>query len=105
MAKGEPGYICHSCAARRGCEWPEGHRGSAHEGVCPHCSQTRMLTSITERAPEWPRVQSCLYSWCPNKREECAKCDAVLAAIRHGRAIERRLALGGDGETSDKKEG
>lgn len=54
--KGEPGYICHACATKRQCEWPDGHRGTAHEGVCPHCSQTRMLTSIADW--RWPKSAS-----------------------------------------------
>lgn len=45
-------YICSQCAAKRGAEWPAGHRGSAHEAKCPFCSQTRMLTSVTDW--RWP---------------------------------------------------
>lgn len=28
----------------------------------------------------YPRVFDCLYSWCPARRPECARCDAVEAA-------------------------
>lgn len=48
----DKGYICHGCAYRRKAEWPEGHRGSAHEGKCAYCAQIRMLTSITDW--RWP---------------------------------------------------
>lgn len=48
----EHNYICLPCAYRRGGEWPKGHRGSAHDGKCPYCSQTQMLTSITDW--RWP---------------------------------------------------
>ena len=38
-----------------------------------------------EWRPEWPRVQSCLYSWCPNERDECKRCDEVCRLLRENR--------------------
>jgi hypothetical protein len=48
-----PGYLCYNCATRRGGEFPEGHRASAHEAKCPCCSQTAMLLSSTDF--RWPK--------------------------------------------------
>jgi hypothetical protein len=45
-------YICSDCAGRRKGSWPAGHRGSAHEAKCPFCSQTQMLTCVTDW--DWP---------------------------------------------------
>lgn len=43
---------------------------------------------MAERIDQWPRVHSCLYDWCPQKREDCDRCDAVIGAMR--RMQERR---------------
>lgn len=32
---------------------------------------------MPERLDEWPRVHSCLYDWCPEKSDECKRCDAI----------------------------
>ena len=37
---------------------------------------------MSEKLDEWPRVHTCLYSWCPSQRESCKTCDAVAAIIR-----------------------
>lgn len=36
---------------------------------------------MAESLNTWPRVHSCLYNWCPQQREECARCDAVCSVI------------------------
>lgn len=36
----------------------------------------------SEPIDKWPRVHSCLYDWCPKRRDECRKCDAVVAILR-----------------------
>lgn len=47
MGTASPAYICAQCAAGFGLEVPEGHRPSAHEGVCATCGRPRMLMCIT----------------------------------------------------------
>lgn len=37
---------------------------------------------MAERLDQWPRVHSCLYNWCPAKRDECRHCDAVVTILR-----------------------
>lgn len=39
---------------------------------------------MAERIDQWPRVHSCLYDWCPEQREECSKCDALVGIMRKG---------------------
>lgn len=31
---------------------------------------------------QYPRVNSCLYSWCKERRPECDRCDRVQAILR-----------------------
>lgn len=40
---------------------------------------------MAEKLDEWPRVHSCLYDWCPEKRDECRRCDAVAKLLMKGR--------------------
>jgi hypothetical protein len=37
---------------------------------------------MAENINEWPRVHTCLYDWCPEKRDDCERCDAVVAILR-----------------------
>lgn len=37
---------------------------------------------MAERIDEWPRCHSCLYNWCQEKSDECARCDAVCAIMQ-----------------------
>lgn len=49
---------------------------------------------MAERIDQWPRCHSCLYNWCPAKREDCERCDAVIAILRNIPDTERP----GDGD-------
>lgn len=33
---------------------------------------------MVERSDEWPRVHTCLYDWCPEKHDDCRRCDAIV---------------------------
>lgn len=37
---------------------------------------------MAEDPTSWPRCHTCLYNWCPAKRDDCERCDAVLAILR-----------------------
>lgn len=41
-----------------------------------------------ERIDEWPRVHTCLNSWCPKQSDECKRCDAVVELVRNKRAVD-----------------
>lgn len=36
---------------------------------------------IRETRTEWPRVHTCLYSWCSKQKPECERCDKVVALV------------------------
>lgn len=36
---------------------------------------------MVERLDQWPRVHSCLYNWCSEKKAECERCDAVCRSM------------------------
>ena len=40
--------------------------------------------------PDTVRVHDCLYSYCPKRWEECARCDAVVAILRRAALGEGR---------------
>lgn len=41
----EPPWVCLKCADKRGAKMPQGHRYTAHTGICGICQQT---TTVTE---------------------------------------------------------
>ena len=46
---------------------------------------------MAERTDEWPRCHTCLYNWCPEKSDECKRCDAVIAIIKDGAHARRAV--------------
>ncbi len=32
----------------------------------------------------YPRVNDCLYGWCPERTPECERCDAIIRIIERG---------------------
>lgn len=45
---------------------------------------------MVENTKKWPRVHTCLYNWCPEKRDDCGRCDAVLEILRKAK-IEKMV--------------
>lgn len=44
---------------------------------------------MSEKLNQWPRVHSCLYSWCPKQSDECKRCDAVInILIKHDKDMQ-----------------
>jgi hypothetical protein len=41
---------------------------------------------MTEKINEYPRVHTCLYDWCPARRDECQRCDRIIEIMRKASA-------------------
>lgn len=59
---------------------------------------------MAENPAVWPRIHTCLYNWCLLQHEECARCDAVLAAIQsasggHVCAVQKGTEIIGSSDT------
>lgn len=37
---------------------------------------------MAENPKEWPRVHTCLNNWCPEQRDDCGRCDAIVDILR-----------------------
>jgi hypothetical protein len=44
----EDGYICSTCADKRGWRWPGGHLATMHYGPCPDCKVRSPLAAHTD---------------------------------------------------------
>lgn len=42
------GYICGTCAKKKGLRWPKGHCATATIEECPYCGKEKSTTSISD---------------------------------------------------------
>lgn len=55
---------------------------------------------MTQRTPDEVRVHSCLYGYCPSRREDCKRCDAVAGVLARA-LLETARGLGESGSAKE----
>lgn len=58
---------------------------------------------MAERMDEWPRVHSCLNSWCPHQNPDCERCDKVCRLIMDVQELCRTGAIPSTHQNSGAK--
>lgn len=49
---------------------------------------------MTKLGEEYPRVKTCVNGWCPERREDCQRCDKIVEIIRA--AYEKKYGAHGE---------